>query len=172
METRKQYSFLKFREKWLIRLVNFTKPWYARFFKKGKAAWQQSLATLKRFPPKTLGHTLGNFLETEGFELMPKLEDHDVLHVLLNYKTSIEGEVQMQFFLLGNGKKSLYALFTAILGPLVVPEAWSSFLREFKKGRKCMKIINWDFEHLLCEPIELLQQQIFKENIKHPQFLI
>ena len=112
------------------------------------------------------------FTEKEGFELLSKLEDHDVLHVLLNYKTTIEGEVKMQFFLLGNRKRSLYSLFTAIIGSILVPERFSAFLNEFRKGQRCINISNWDFEHLLCEPIYLLQKQIFGAPLKDQTFII
>ena len=162
----------KLREKLLINLVEHTKPMYVRYYKRTKQPWQQNAKTLKRFPSKTLGNSLGLFLEKEGFELLPKLEDHDVLHVLLNYKTTIEGEVKMQFFLLGNRKRSLYALFTAIIGIFFVPEKFRDFINEFKKGRRCVNISNWDFEHLLCEPIDLLQNQIFGKTLNHQNFII
>ena len=162
----------KLRENLLIELVEITKPIYVKFFKKNQKAWQQNKSTLKKFPPNTLGNSLGVFLEKEGFGLLPKLEDHDVLHVLLNYKTTIEGEVKMQFFLLGNRKKSSYALFTAIIGILLVPERFNEFLKEFRKGRKCINISKWDFEHLLCEPIDLLQKQIFGVPVKNQKLII
>ena len=95
--------------------------------KKIKRHGNQNTESLKRFPIKSLGNELGLFLEKNGFTLLPKLESHDVLHVLLDYKTTIEGEVEMQFFLLGNRKKSLYAFFTALVGVILVPEKISSF---------------------------------------------
>jgi ubiquinone biosynthesis protein Coq4 len=164
--------FKNIREKVLIELVEFTKPIYVRYFKRNQIAWQQNVKTLKRFPPNTLGNSLGLFLESKGFELLPKLEDHDVLHVLLNYKTTIAGEVKMQFFLLGNRKRSLYALFTAIIGVVLVPEKWSSFFTAYRKGQRCVNISNWDFEHLLCEPIDLLQKQIFGTPLKNQKLII
>ena len=162
----------RYREKLALYLVEFTKPIYVKYFKKNKKAWQQNSKTLKNFPPKTLGNSLGLFLEKEGFELLPKLEDHDVLHVLLDYKTTIEGEIKMQFFLLGNRKRSLYALFTAIIGTLLVPESYSAFVKEFRKGQKCLTISKWDFEHLLSEPIDMLQKQIFGAPLKDKTFII
>ena len=161
----------KLRENLLIILVEYTKPFYVKYFKKDQNAWQQNIHTLNRFPLKTLGNSLGRFLEREKFQLMPKLEDHDVLHVLLNYKTTIEGEVKMQFFLLGNRKRSWYAFFTAIIGVCLVPERIKPFFYEFRKGRRCINISNWDFEHLLCEPISLLQKQIFGEPLKNQKFI-
>jgi ubiquinone biosynthesis protein Coq4 len=122
MTSDSRHKLLDIREKLLIKMFEFTKPYYVKYFKRHQNPWQQNIKTLKRFPSKTLGNALGNFLKKNDFELLPKLEAHDILHVLLNYQTTIEGEIKMQFFLLGNGKKSIYALFTAILGIILIPE--------------------------------------------------
>ena len=165
-------KLLKLRAQILIFLVEKTKPIYVYLFKKDQKEWLQDTKSLKRFPQKSLGNALGNFLENNGFTLLPKLETHDVLHVLLDYKTTIEGEVEMQFFLLGNQKKSLYAVFTAIVGFILVPEKMNAFIDEFRKGRKCVHISNWDFEHLLCEPLDSLKKQVFGEPLNNQKFII
>lgn len=164
-------TLLNIREKLAIGMVEYTKPIYVRWFKKNQKAWNQSTATLKKYPKGSLGKTLGVFLEENDFQLIPKLEDHDVLHVLLNYKTTITGEIKMQFFLLGNRKRSLYALFTAIIGTLLVPEKIKAFLKEFSKGRRYASISKWNFEYLLAEPLELLQRQVYKQRIEERSFL-
>lgn len=165
-------TILKYREKLAIHLVEFTKPYYVRWFKKNQTAWRHSTSSLRRFPEGSLGKSLGDFLAKNNFQLIPKLEDHDVLHVLLDYKTTITGEIKMQFFLLGNRKRSLYALFTAIVGTVLVPERIKDFLKEFSKGRRFAPVSKWSFEYLLAEPLELLQKQVFKERLEERPFLI
>lgn len=160
------------RERLLLNMVEYTKPIYVKWFKKKKKAWNQSVVSLKKYPEGSLGNKLGIFLEENGFTLLPKLEDHDVLHVLLPYKTTITGEIKMQFFLLGNRKRSAYAFFSAVIGMALVPEKLSSFLKEFKKGRQCAPVSKWDFEHLLSEPLVLLQRQVFLENSDNQPFII
>lgn len=164
-------TLFQLREKVAIGLVEFTKPYYVQWFKSKQLAWKQNTASLKRFPEGSLGKALGIFLEKNNFKLLPKLEDHDVLHVLLDYKTTITGEINMQFFLLGNRKRSLYALFTALIGTLLVPEKISSFLKAFKKGRKSATISKWDFEHLLAEPLALLKRQVDRQALPNPPFV-
>jgi ubiquinone biosynthesis protein Coq4 len=154
-----------FREIIAIRLVEWTKPFYVRWFKQRQQAWQQTNDTLLRYPEGSLGKALGQFLEKHQFTLLPKLEDHDVLHVLLNYKTTLVGEIKMQFFLLGNRKRSAYALFTALVGLCLVPEKLRSFYKEFLLGRSCKRVHKWNFEHLLAEPLGLLQKQIFGQSL-------
>lgn len=165
-------TFLKLREQLAIILVEWTKPLYVRLFKQRRKAWGQSIASLKRYPPASLGRALGSFLEQHNFKLLPKLEDHDVLHVLLQYQTTIVGEIRMQYFLLGNRKRSFYACFTALVGVLLVPEELKSYSQAFQKGRQCISISQWNFEHLLSEPLELLQQQIFGKKLTYPPFRI
>ena len=146
----------------IVWLVDGTKPLYSKWFKQKVVPWQYKKAELLRFPEKTLGRRLGEFLEREQLELMPKMEDHDVFHVLLNFKTTIKDEVRMQFFLIGNGKKSLYAIATAFVGIMLQPKHFKAFHNAYKTGQKCLSAAKWDFQYLLHEPIELLQNQIFK----------
>ena len=161
------------REQVLIAVVNWTKPYYVRWFKPNRAAWTHNRNSLLKFPPQTLGRDLGDFLARENLELMPNLEDHDVLHVLLHYQTTIVDEVRMQYFLLGNHKRSAYAIFTALIALLIVPEHWSTFFREFKIGRSCMPISKWDFAHLLNEPTPFLRNQIYRNvNAEEAPFLL
>lgn len=156
---------LLLRERLLIGLVEWTKPWYALWFKRGREAWPHTVQSLKRFPQRSLGRELGEFLEREGLDMMPKLEDHDVLHVLMRYKTTVVDEARMQFFLLGNHKKSVYALFTVCVAVLLIPEHLHSFWLEFRKGRRCARISRWDFRYLLREPTEMLRKQLYRQDM-------
>jgi len=153
------------RDRFLIGMVEWTKPHYAKWFKKNKSPWTHSVATLKRLPQKSLGRDLATFLEQEGLELMPLLEEHDIMHVLLEYQTTVKDEARMQFFLLGNGKQSLYALFTALASFVLIPEHAPEFIQEFKKGKHCRSIVHWNFEHLLSEPTLLLRSLIYRKDV-------
>ncbi|MFK7772313.1 MAG: Coq4 family protein [Saprospiraceae bacterium] len=153
---------LTFREKLLINLVEWTKPWYGQFFQKSKTPWKIGLEKLKTFPPKTLGGDLAHFLENEGLSLMPKFESHDVYHVLLKYKTTVVDEARMQFFLMGNRKYSLYIIGTNLIALIFYPEQIRSFIKEFQKGRKAISIAKWNFEFLLNEPTRSLRKMIFR----------
>ncbi len=167
MRTQSQFRISRliiFRDRFLIGMVEWTKPFYARWFKRKQATWQQTRKSLKNFPLRSLGNDLGQFLENEELELMPKLEDHDVLHVLLGYDTNVIDEARMQFFLLGNGKRSLYALLAAMVATVLVPEGIRQFREAYRQGRACRKISQWQFEYLLAEPRIVLRQLIFAQD--------
>ena len=162
---------LLIRERLLLGLVEKTKPLYGRFFKKSKTPWSQSLASLKKFPPKSLGKALADFLEKEKFDLMLKFESDDVYHVLFNYNTTVVDKARMQFFLVGNKKYTLYIMGTCALSLILLPEHFSTFLKEFRKGQRAISIANWDFQHLLYEPLDVLRKMIFQRTTFNPPMI-
>ena len=158
-------QLISLRDRFLIGMVEWTKPHYAKWFKSQQRAWRQTVESMKKMPRKSLGHDLALFLEREGLTLMPKLEEHDVMHILLQYETTVKDEARMQFFLLGNGKRSLYALFTAMASFVLIPEYIGEFRRAFREGRHCRCIASWNFEHLLMEPTSLLRKLIYRKDV-------
>ncbi len=158
-------TLLKYRDRMLIGLVHHTKSIYARWYKKHRQAWSHTKTSLLAFPLGSLGHHLGEFLQREQFELMPKLEDHDVMHVLFAFPTTIAGEVRMQFFLIGNRKRSLYTFGAAGLGLICAPEHLGAYWQAFQQGRSYRSIARWQFEYLLGEPLLDLQRFIARQPL-------
>ena len=152
-------QILKVREQILSTLVNWSKPIYGQFFKKNNA-WIRNLKDLKAMPKNSLGFALAEFLESENFDLMDKFEDHDVMHVIFDFKTTVLGEARMQFFLLGNGKRSLYVIISAIIAMVTLPENIHLFKKEFLTGKSCNPISKWDFQFLLLEELDILKKMI------------
>ena len=157
-------NLIKHRDRFIIFLVEKTKPVYGKFFKQKVIPWKTNLKRLAKYPQKSLGNDLYQFLKREKLELMPKFEDHDIMHVLFGYKTTVLGELKMQFFLLGNGKKSLYCLISALIGCIMVPEYWSSYWKEFNAGKNSRNFSKWNFQFLLNEPTILLRKFVYKEE--------
>ena len=91
------------------------------------------------------------------FEIQPKLENHDIFHVLTGTGISVPEEISMQYYLLGNGKRSPY-LFTVILvGTLLFPDHLSQFRRAYLKGKSALMFHQIDFSKLLQHPVKHLQ---------------
>lgn len=158
------------RERVLIALFEISKPLYRAVFKHRAQAWQTRIQDIECLPPNTLGKQLHDFLHAHDFGIEPKLESHDVGHVLLGYDTHVSDEVCMQFFYLGSGKKSIYSLLTTVLGFFILPEHHQEFQQAYRRGQKAVNFQYWDFEHLLHEDVETLKSQIFqekKENLLH-----
>ncbi len=152
-------------------LVEKTKPIYLQLFKRNRVAWTLKCSDLLSYPKHSLGYVLGQFLKRHQIELMPKAESHDVYHVLTGYTTTMLGEIKMQCFLVGNGKRTFYSVICMLVGVAGYPEYWGEFYQDFLRGRTCLPIHKWQFEHLLKEAFEPMQQLIFKEEIEEEPIL-
>ena len=113
---------MNYRLKLMLWLYEWSQIIYAQIFKRKKKAWGISKSEFLLFPPGTLGRALGDFYQTKGFEVMPKLENHDVFHLLTETGTEIQDEIAMQYLLFGNGKRSLYMFSMIGIGSVLYPE--------------------------------------------------
>ena len=144
------------------KMYEISKKPYQRFFKKGKA-WDINVNQLIQLPSDSLGFHLGCFLLKYNFDIQPKLEDHDIIHVLTNTGISVVEEIGMQYYLLGNGKRSLYLLMVIITGTLFYPTRFRYFKQQYERGKQAHEFYGLDFLNMLSIPITNLQQTF---NIK------
>lgn len=144
------------------KMYEISKKPYQRFFKKGKA-WDINVNQLIQLPSDSLGFHLGCFLLKYNFDIQPKLEDHDIIHVLTNTGVSVVEEIGMQYYLLGNGKRSLYLLMVILSGTLFYPTRFFYFKQQYERGKQAHEFYGLDFLNMLSIPITNLQQTF---NIK------
>lgn len=127
-------------------------------FFKNKKAWDIDKQELLSYPEESLANHLGKFLQKNNFEIQPKLEDHDIIHVLTNTGISVKEEIGMQFYLLGNGKNSLYLYLAILFGTIFYPIQIRYFIREYNKGTTAFQFHYLDFSKMLLTPISNIQQ--------------
>lgn len=139
------------------KMYEWSKKPYQKFFK-NKLAWEIDKQDLLTYPKETLGHHLGQFLHKNDFDIQPKLEDHDIIHVLTNTGISVREEIGMQYYLMGNGKKSLYLFLVILAGTFFYPLSINYFFKEFHKGKSAHSFHYLDFSKMLLIPIETIQQ--------------
>lgn len=126
------------------KLYEYTKIPYQKYFKKNEP-WNIDKKQLFDFPEDSLGYGLGNFLHQHHFDIQEKLEDHDIIHVLTNTGISVYEEIGMQYYLLGNGKRSLYLFLVILTGTPFYPKRIQYFLEQYKKEKKRIRFIIWIF---------------------------
>ncbi|MGB0870064.1 MAG: Coq4 family protein [Flavobacteriales bacterium] len=131
---------------------------YTSLFKQKEKEWDININKLQAFKPNSIGYKLFLFLRQEQFEIMPKHESHDVFHILGNYGTSKEEEIALQFFLFGNGKKSIYLFLSLIIGIVLFPEYVKMFKKAYHRGQQALPFYKIDFEKLLHYPIQNIQK--------------
>lgn len=130
---------------------------YEYFFKNAQP-WGLNVDQLLCFEADSLGHELGTFLKTNHYEVQDSLEEHDVFHVLTKIGTTVKEEVDLQFYLLGNGKRSPFVFIVILTGILFYPKAYKSFYSNYKRGKKAHQFYHLDFYKMLTIPVINIQQ--------------
>jgi ubiquinone biosynthesis protein Coq4 len=138
------------------KLYECTKKPYQKFFKQNKP-WEVDKETLLNYPKGSLGFGLGNFLNENHFDMQPKLEDHDVIHVLTNTGISVIDEIGMQYYLLGNGKRSMYLFLVIFSGTPFYPKQIRYFIEQYKRGKKAHPFYYLNFSNMLLVPVKTIQ---------------
>ncbi len=139
------------------KLYECTKKPYQKYFKKNEP-WNIDKKQLFNFPKDSLGYGLGNFLHKNHFDIQDKLEDHDIIHVLTNTGISVYEEIGMQYYLFGNGKRSLYLYMVILSGTLFYPKQIKYFVEQYKRGKQAHSFHYLDFSKMLSMPIQSIQQ--------------
>ena len=145
------------RDLFIEKMYELSKKPYQKFFKKGEA-WDVEINQLIQLPNDSLGFHLGCFLLKYNFEIQPKLEDHDIIHVLTNTGISVVDEIGMQYYLYGNGKRSLYLMMVIISGTLFYPTRFSYFKQQYKRGKTAHEFYGLDFLNMLSFSLTHIQQ--------------
>jgi len=145
------------------KMYESTKKPYQKYFKKNEP-WKINKAELMDYPKESLGYGLGNFLYKNHFDIQQKLEDHDIVHVLTNTGITVFEEIGMQYYLLGNGKKSLYLFLVILSGTLFYPKRLSYFIKQFQRGKRALPFHYLDFSKMLFMPIYTIQQTFKIQN--------
>lgn len=118
----------------------------------------------------SLGKEIANTLAHHHVTLVPRYESHDLKHVLLGYDMTPEDEIRMQAFMIGNGNYSIPSFTIFIFGALLLPDLWSTFHKDFKKGLNTIPISDWTIEQYASQSLmglrAILSQSRSKTLIK------
>ena len=152
------------RSRFLHYMQTRTAPLYAHLTRRHRTRWQVDRTELLRYPPGSLGQRLGHFLTSHDLRLIPGFENHDVFHVLLDYGLTARAEIELQWCLLGNGKRSVYAFAAALAGAACFPENWGPFREAYRRGRKMRTFHHWYFEYLLQEDLSEMRRFLTGES--------
>ncbi|WP_296145075.1 hypothetical protein [uncultured Flavobacterium sp.] len=139
------------------KLYEASKKPYQKYFKSNKP-WNIDAKDLLQFPEESLGFHLGWFLYKYNFEIQPKLEDHDVIHVLTNTGITVPEEIGMQYYLFGNGKRSLYLFMVIATGTLFYPTKINYFLKQYRRGNRALRFHYLDYSKMLLIPVKTIQR--------------
>ncbi|MDW8852644.1 hypothetical protein SD960_21260 [Flavobacterium sp. MMLR14_040] len=139
------------------KMYEYSRKPYQKYFKKS-IPWEIDKDVLLQYPKNSLGFELGHFLDRNHFDIQPKLEDHDIIHVLTNTGISVADEIGMQYYLLGNGKRSLYLFMVILSGTPFYLHHINYFFQQFKRGKQALPFHYLDFSKMLLIPVQSIQE--------------
>lgn len=123
--------------------------------------WGLSTAELLKYPEGSLGKALGEFLKQHDVELLTGAEYHDIHHILFDYSISFKDEVALQFFLHGNGKKSIASVSTRIGAWCLLPTEWKYLKASYERGKKCKDVSKLNFKNMLYDDFSQVKASLF-----------
>ena len=97
-------------------------------------------------------------------QTLPKVEQHDIYHMLTGYGTKVEDEIALQYLCLGNGKRSLYLIGAITLGTILLPEYANYYYQSYKRGKQANPFYHHDYQRLLRTNFEEFQRKIFSSS--------
>lgn len=148
------------RKQLIIWLFEHSQRVYTSIFK-GHESWNITKSDLLNLPQPTFGRHLGEFLDKNDFELIPKVERHDCYHVLCGYSTEVEDEIALQCLCYGNGKRSPYLYGAIILGVAILPDYYNYYFKSYKIGKRANPFHHFDYKKLLSVSINEIRGAIF-----------
>lgn len=126
--------------------------------------WNLTTADLLKYSEGSLGKEMGKFLQANKVEPLAHAEYHDVHHVLFDYSITFKDEVALQFFLRGNGKRSLASLGTSIGAWILLPTQWNYLRNSYKRGQNCIDISQLNLKELLNEDLQKIKSSLYKNR--------
>jgi len=151
------------RKELIIWLFEHSQRIYTSLFKNHES-WNITKADLLTLPKPTFGRHLGEFLDKNNFELIPKVERHDCYHVLCGYSTKVEDEIALQCLCFGNGKRSPYLYGAIILGVTILPDYYRYYYKSFITGKQANPFHHFDYKKLINISFNDLRMAIFSKN--------
>ncbi|WP_179348220.1 hypothetical protein [Winogradskyella pacifica] len=151
------------RKQFIIWLFEHSQRIYTNMFKNHEP-WNLTKTDLLNLPKPTFGRHLGEFLDKNNFELIPKVERHDCYHVLCGYSTKVEDEIALQCLCYGNGKRSPYLYGAIILGVAILPDYYKYYHKSFKIGKAANAFHHFDYRKLMHISISDFRDAIFPKH--------
>lgn len=105
----------------------------------GKSKLDYKLVKLRSLKKGSVGREVAEMLDGKGYRLIPKFENHDLKHIVLEYEMTMKDEIRMQAYLVGNGNRTLPCLIFLSLG-IFYPIIWKDLFKEYKNGKSTNSI--------------------------------
>lgn len=104
-------------------------------------AWPYALSDYKHLPKNSLGYHYYTCISEHKIDYKPNLVKHDMKHIILGYDMSIQNELNIVAFLIGNNSYNKFGVIYLLVCLLIVPEHSIKLIKHYKRGKtaKCLK---------------------------------
>lgn len=92
-------------------------------------------------------------LDSKQYRLIPKFENHDLKHIILDYEMTMKDEIRMQAYLIGNGNFTFPCLMFFSLG-IFYPAIWRGLFKEYQDGKTSKSIHFLTLDN--CKELQLI----------------
>lgn len=134
---------------WTVRLLQ-------NLFDMQKLDCRQS--ELRELPVGSVGKEVADLLDSQSFKLIPKFPNHDLKHVVLGYDMTLDDEIRMQAYLVGNGNNTWPCLLFFSLG-IFKPSIWGDLVAHFKQGERSPSIFHLALHDVQRNELKQIQGQ-------------
>ncbi len=153
-------AYDKLRTNILLFGVDTVKKIYVQVLHPDREPWDISMQSLSEFADGTLGQRFYDFFQSNNIKIEPRYEKHDMFHVISGYGVGVGNELRIVFFMLGNGKYSVFNLGAAPVALLLYPDKWVEFIKHYKRGKQFAYLDDYDYESMLSNNFEELLHEI------------
>ena len=125
---------------------------------------RQKVEDLEQMEEGTLGREIARCLREYHLGLVPNYENHDLKHILLDFRMTPLDEIRMQAFMLGNSNWSVPSLGIFIFGAILLPHKWSQFRKDFLEGMRALPVKDWTIEVYATRQVDELRALVFSSK--------
>jgi hypothetical protein len=125
-----------------------------------RKAWKLNPINYLNYKKGSLGNELGLFYAKNDFTPVGRAERHDVFHVLFEFDTSVKAECELQFFLAGNGKWSVFTFGTCVIAFILFPSWLRDFKLSYQIGKQYVNVNQLDFYKELNTDLIYLKKRL------------
>ena len=136
---------------WLLELIH------------GKDYLANKLSHLRTLQAGTVGREVAEMLDNKNYRLIPKFENHDLKHIVLEYEMTMKDEIRMQAYLIGNGNFTFPCLIFFSLG-IFYPTIWKDLLNEYQTGKISKSIHFLTLDHCMALQLADIKNEYGRKN--------
>ncbi|MFK8039406.1 MAG: hypothetical protein AB8B74_14020 [Crocinitomicaceae bacterium] len=123
-------------------------------------SWPFSLKDYEQMASSSLGYQYHNCISNKTIEYKPNLVKHDLKHIILGYDMTIQNELNIVAFLIGNKSANKVSILYLIVCLFFVPEYTLKLRKHFLRGKTTKRIKDFDLTLFVKQDLDAIRSQL------------